>query len=143
MPIETIRVSEQARDQLLSLRKATGIAQWNILCRWAFCHSLQNPRPPVEVKILSDSSVEMSWKVFGGKFADLYWALLRCRVAEDGGILSEDNLNAQFRIHLHRGIESVARQLRKNTLRELLGAPLDWKRVVVVDSDQPVLAPKD
>ena len=43
MPIETIRVSEQARDQLLSLRKATGIAQWNILCRWAFCHSLQNP----------------------------------------------------------------------------------------------------
>ena len=120
MPIETIRVSEQARDQLLSLRKATGIAQWNILCRWAFCHSLQNPRPPVDIKIPVDSSIEMTWRVFGGKFADMYWALLRTCVADSGGDLSDENLNLQFRLHLHRGIESVAREMKRRNLSDLL-----------------------
>lgn len=130
MPVETIRLSEKAREQLLSLRKSTGIGQWNILCRWAFLHSLRTPKPPIEIKVPADSSVEMTWKVFGGKFSDLYWALLRSRVARDGGALVDDNLALQLRLHLHRGIEALSLELRKKGLQELLETPATNDRQV-------------
>ena len=53
MAIEHIRVSQHAKDQLIRLKRVTGIKNWNVLCRWALwripsrtrctpnCHSQQ------------------------------------------------------------------------------------------------------
>ena len=38
--IEQIHLSQQAKDQLGRLKRATGITTWNALCRWALCASL-------------------------------------------------------------------------------------------------------
>ena len=46
MSIKQFRLSAQAREQLIRLKTRTGIGQWNILCRWAFCLSVGQPTPP-------------------------------------------------------------------------------------------------
>lgn len=104
MTIEHIRLSQTARDQLVTLKRRTGIAHWNVLCRWAFCRSLSEPAPPPAAKLVLDSNVEMSWRIFAGDHGDLYWALLRFRCHTDGLGLDEETLTNQFRLHLHRGI---------------------------------------
>ena len=35
MAIEHIRLSQHAKDQLIKLKRVTGIDHWNELCRWA------------------------------------------------------------------------------------------------------------
>ncbi len=115
MAIEHIRVSQQAKDQLIKLKRVTGIEHWNVLCRWALCLSLAEQSVPPQSKIPADSNVEMSWKVFGGRYADLYMALLRERCVRDGLGTDADTVAQQFRLHLHRGISYLAgnKDLRK------------------------------
>ncbi|GAA3917802.1 DNA sulfur modification protein DndE [Microbacterium invictum] len=104
MTLEHIRVTQQARDQLITLKRRTGIAHWNVLCRWALCRSLAEPNVPPAVKLTLDSNVEMSWRTFAGEHGDVYWALLRYRCHVDGFDLDDETLAQQFRLHLHRGI---------------------------------------
>ncbi len=108
MSIKQIRLSAQAREQLIRLKTRTGINQWNILCRWAFCLSLQQATAPTPIEIVADSNVEMEWTVFGGEAHELYLALLKERCVVDGLGTSDDVLARQFRLHLHRGIGYLA-----------------------------------
>ncbi len=118
MLIEHIRVSKQGREQLIRLKRYTGIEHWNVLCRWAFCRSLAEPSVPPPAKIPADSNVEMSWRVFGGRYHELYTALLKERCLGDGIPLEEDLLAQQFRLHLHRGIAYLASD---RTIRDGIG----------------------
>lgn len=104
MSLDHIHLSQQAKDQLIRLKTKTGIQHWNVLCRWAFCLSLAEPTIPAPVKIPADSNVEMTWKVFGGQYDDIYMALLTERCQQDGCGCSEEVLAEQFKLHLHRGI---------------------------------------
>lgn len=104
MPIEHIRLSQTARDQLVTLKRRTGIPHWNVLCRWAFCRSMAEPAAPPAVKLNLDSNVEMSWRIFAGDHGPLYWALLKFRCHADGLGIDDETLVNQFRLHLHRGI---------------------------------------
>lgn len=108
MSIEHIRLSQQAKEQLIRLKRWTGVQNWNVLCRWAFCLSLAEPGVPPPAKIPTDSSVEMTWKVFGGAYQDVYLALLKERCYRDGLGTKEEVLSTQFRLHLHRGIAYLA-----------------------------------
>ncbi|MGV0618080.1 DNA sulfur modification protein DndE [Mycolicibacterium elephantis] len=104
MAIDNIRLSQTARDQLITLKRRTGIGNWNILCRWALCRSLAEPAPPPSIQLSFDSSVEMSWKVFAGEYGEIYWGLMRYRCHVDGLPLDDETIANQFRLHLHRGI---------------------------------------
>src|SRR6059058_5121406 len=90
MGIKQVRLSSQAKDQLSRLKTKTGIQQWNILCRWAFCLSLRQPSPPTPMDIPADSDLEMTWAVFGGHPHELYQALLRERSILDGFSIPSD-----------------------------------------------------
>ena len=46
MVIETVRIDEQGREQLIRLKRYTGVEFWNVLCRWALCVSLAEPTKP-------------------------------------------------------------------------------------------------
>jgi DNA sulfur modification protein DndE len=104
MTLEHIRLTQTARDQLITLKRRTGIAHWNVLCRWAFCRSLAEPAVPPAVRLALDSNVEMTWRVFAGNQGDELWALLRYRCHQDGLSLDDETLAQQFRLHLHRGV---------------------------------------
>jgi DNA sulfur modification protein DndE len=108
MSIKQVRLSNQAKDQLSRLKAKTGIQQWNILCRWAFCVSLQQATPPTPIDIPADSNVEMTWQTFGGDAHELYLAVLKERCARDGLGCADDVVAKQFRLHLHRGISYLA-----------------------------------
>lgn len=127
MTIEHIRLSQSARDQLVTLKRRTGIAHWNVLCRWAFCRSLAEPAPPPTVKLTLDSNVEMTWRVFAGEHGDALWALLRYRCHVDGLELDDETLTNQFRLHLHRGIGYLVGDPRVTSVVGLasVAAPVD------------------
>ena len=120
MSLKQIRLSAQAREQLIRLKTRTTIPQWNILCRWAFCLSLRQPAPPTPVEIPADSNVEMTWQVFGGEAQELYLALLKERCAADGLGTAPDVLARQFRLHLHRGISYLAAPHQVRSLADLV-----------------------
>jgi DNA sulfur modification protein DndE len=115
MAVEHIRLSQQGKDQLIKLKRVTGIEHWNVLCRWALCVSVSESSVPPPAKIPADSNVEMSWKVFGGRYADVYLALLKERCVRDGFGTDPDTISQQLRLHIHRGISYLAgnKSLRK------------------------------
>lgn len=114
MTIETIRLSEKEKTQLITLKRRTGIQNWNVLCRWAFALSLAEPSVLPDEDIPSDSSVEMTWKTFGGPHADLYLALLRQRAHQDNVTISAEEEPQYFRQHLHRGISYLTSSVSNN-----------------------------
>ena len=117
--IETIRLSERAKQQLITLKRYTRIQHWNVLCRWAFCLSMKESSAPPEEEIPADGAVEMTWRTFGGSNEWLYWTMLVVRARSDGIEPSEAALAKYFRLHLHRGISYLASaQLR--SIRDLL-----------------------
>lgn len=125
MGIEHIRLSQTARDQLVTLKRRTGIAHWNVLCRWAVCRSLAEPAVPPATKLVLDSNVEMSWRVFAGDHGDLYWALLKFRCHTDDLGLDEETLGNQFRLHLHRGIGYLVGDPRVTNVTGLASVALE------------------
>jgi DNA sulfur modification protein DndE len=118
--IETVRVSEKAKTQLITLKRRTGIQNWNILCRWALCASFsEKSEPPVE-EIPTDSSVEMTWKTFTGGEEELYLALIQLRAAKAGLPLEKETVNRYFRLHLHRGISYLVGNPKLNKIEDLI-----------------------
>jgi DNA sulfur modification protein DndE len=107
-PIRTVRVSSTARDQLIRLKRFTGIQHWNVLCRWALCRSLAEPHPPSAAPLGEMSNVEMTWQVFAGPLSETFLLALHQRLREDGCSDDDETLITQFRLHLHRGIAYLA-----------------------------------
>lgn len=120
MTVEHVRLSKTARDQLVTLKRRTGIGQWNVLCRWALCRSLAEPSLPPAARIVTDSNVEMTWKVFAGAHGDVLWAALRVRCHNDGLGLDDETLATQFRLHLHRGIGYLIGDTRSSDIEGLV-----------------------
>jgi DNA sulfur modification protein DndE len=102
--IETVRISPPARDQLITLKRRTGLKHWNELGRWALCRSLAEPARPPDVPIPTEGGIEIDWKTFGGKASELYLDLLRQRCVNDGMRPGPKTVQRQLTLHLHRGI---------------------------------------
>ena len=126
-PIERVRISQAAKDQLIKLKRVTKIDQWNILCRWALCRSLAEPTPPSPVAIPTDSNVEMTWQVFGGALSDLLIIALKQRCNGDGFGVDRETLATQFRLHLHRGIGYLAADPSIKTIDHLTEKAIQLK----------------
>lgn len=109
-PIRSVRVSEAGRDQLIRLKRFTGVDQWNILCRWALLRSLAEPHPPSPAPLGDMSNIEMSWPVFAGTLSEALVLLMRQRLFEDGLGQDDETFAVQFRLHLHRGLAYLSRE---------------------------------
>lgn len=120
MSLDNVRLSQQAKDQLVRLKRTTGIKNWNTLCRWALTLSLQDPTPPLVRDISTDSNVEMSWKTFAGAYGDVYIALLKQRCLADGQEPTEENVSRALAIHVHRGIGYLAGRQGLKSIGDLI-----------------------
>lgn len=128
MAIEHIRLSQRAKEQLIQLKRITGIEHWNVLCRWAFCLSLAEKNIPSPTRLPADSNVEMSWKVFGGRYAEIYLLLLKERCLSDGLGTKPNVLTQQFRLHLHRGISYLAGNKKLREIHDLISIAIVEKQ---------------
>jgi DNA sulfur modification protein DndE len=124
-PVERIRLSQSAKEQLIKLKRYTKIEQWNVLCRWGFCRSLAEPSIPSPVPIPADSNVELSWQVFAGELSDILIIVLKQRCYNDGLGTDKKTLAHQFRLHLHRGIAYLAGDLNIKKIEDLIQLPMN------------------
>lgn len=120
-PVERIRLSQMAKDQLVKLKRYTKIDQWNILCRWAFCYSLAESTRPSPIPLKLDSNLEMSWPVFSGNMGNILIVALKQRCRNDGLDTDPETLSQQFLLHLHRGIGYLAGNPRLKKIDDLVG----------------------
>lgn len=125
MSLDRIRFAQQAKDQLIKLKRNTGLQNWNTICRWAFCISLADPSVPSSITITTDSTLEMEWKTFGGAHQELYLGLLKQRCKQDGLGTDPDTLTTQLRLHLHRGIGQLAANKQLHNIGSLLRLATD------------------
>ena len=126
--VHHIRVSQTAKSQLSALKRRTGIKQWNILCRWAFCLSISLDDPPKNINVVTDSNIDISWQTFTGNDNEfLYWALLKARCVRDHLELDDATLNKQFLLHLHRGISYLSTPGKIKSLPDLIELAVSHK----------------
>ena len=118
--VDAVRVDERAKIQLTTLKRRTGIGNWNVLCRWALCVSLAESSMPADQEIETLSNVEMSWSTFGGRNADVYAAIVQAWCEENGVPQTPEAIAEQFRLHLHRGITYLVGSEETKTLSGLI-----------------------
>ena len=107
MIVRTVRLSQQAKDHLSRLKGKTGIKNWNILCRWAFCYSLSEKTIPTDVPIIADSNLEMSWYTFAGEYNEIYDALMKAWCISMDLPTDNATLVKYFYLNLERGISHL------------------------------------
>jgi DNA sulfur modification protein DndE len=102
--IDRVKISAAGKNQLMTLKRRTGIEHNNVLCRHALCSSLANPsKPPLE-NINFVGGLEIDWKVFAGEAEQTYWNLIILRCLQDEGAVSAENARQTLTQHLHRGL---------------------------------------
>lgn len=119
--VDSIKLSDQSKDQLVRLKRLTGIEHWNVLCRWAFCLSLAEEIHPPKIRIPADSFIEMNWKTFAGEHSSVYEALLIDRTIKEYGDTKNGNLLKCLRAHVTRGISYLTARSEVKDIAGLLG----------------------
>ena len=125
MIIKQIKLSKQSKDKLSRLKSKTGIKNWNILCRWAFCYSLKEDSMPTDIQIVQDSNLEMSLYTFGGEDSELYEALIVAWCKSKNLPLDNDTVSKYFKLHLERGISYLSGTNFIKNLSDLLNLALE------------------
>lgn len=118
--MEHIRLSKQARDQLITLKRNTGVKHWNVLCRWAFAISLTEPTVPLTQPTGSEQGVDIAWSVFAGEQAEVLLGLLRSRCHKDTLGSDDATLGLYLRAHIHRGLGYMTADKRVRDVRNLI-----------------------
>lgn len=115
-----VRLSEQARDQLIRLKRATGIKTWNVLCRWAFCVSLAEEETIGDAFDSNESAIEMRWDVFGGEYQHAYQAILADECHKSGQEVNDRNIGRLVRQHVQRGANLLANKYKITSIVDLI-----------------------
>jgi DNA sulfur modification protein DndE len=118
--IDTVYLSQREKDQLLKIKRATGIQNWNILCRWALCLSLSDKTQPPAIESTGDHAIEMTWKVFGGQDNEIFLALLKENCNNSNVPPSKENMSRELRAHLRRGISQLVAEKKVNSIASLV-----------------------
>ncbi len=116
MIIKQVRLSQTAKDQLSRLKGKTGIKNWNVLCRWAYCYSLKENTVPTPENIDADSNVEMSWYTFAGEYSELYEALIIAWCMKMDIPTDNETMAKYIKMHIERGISYLS---GTNFIREI------------------------
>jgi DNA sulfur modification protein DndE len=120
MSVETVRLGSDTKIHLSTLKKRTGIENWNTLCRWAFCLSVSDESPVREREERNLGAVEMSWKTFAGEEEEIYRLLLIDRCQSEHGSLDKDVLASTLRQHIARGAARLVSNRNLKSVGDLL-----------------------
>jgi len=118
--IDKVRLSYKEKNSITRLKGLTGLDNWNIFARWAFCYSLSLDD---EIIFVEDDKldIEMTWMVFAGKNFKIYQDLL---VQECDRLKMEPtktNLSKVLRFHLRNGTNKIFGQINDlNSLGDLI-----------------------
>ena len=123
MPIERIRLTQAARDQLITLKRRTGITALERAVPMGALPLPRRARPAPGHPYPGRQQRGDGLADFAGARGDDLWGLLRQRCHADGLPLDEDTLAHQFRLHLHRGIGYLVGDPRVTDITGLVSSP--------------------
>lgn len=110
--LDRVKLTIGERTLLSRLKNPTGIDNWNIFARWAFCYSIGKGSEIDLNEQDGEYGVEMSWVVFSGKNYKLYQDLLTQECERLELKLTKPNLNKVLRAHLRNGIKQIFTQTK-------------------------------
>lgn len=120
--MERLRLSATARNQLIALKRRTGIEHNNALCRHAICLSLANSSTPPNEDFNFSGGIEIEWRVLTGGQDALYYNLLMVRLLEEGENPTEEAVRKAALLHVHRGLSYLMSRQEKDLLGDLAAA---------------------
>lgn len=106
--IDRLRLTAVAKNQLVSLKRKTGIEHYNALCRHALCLSLANLTIPPTENFNFNGGIEIDWRTFTGGNETLYLNLLLVRLQSDGLPQDVETVRQMLIRHVHRGLSYLA-----------------------------------
>ena len=122
--IETVRLDSDTKNHFLTLKRRTGIENWNVLARWSLCISLSDPTPLRNMPVKAGGAIEMTWKTFGGDAEQLYWALLVERCQSDNVEMNRENVAEALRQHIARGASRLVGSRQMKSIGDLINVAL-------------------
>ena len=111
--IDLLRTSASVRNSLTRIKTITGIPNWNIICRWAFCLSLKQTSLPREVDEKLDG-IEIDYDTLVGKNKSIYTQLLINNLISHKVEIDKKNLTKYLYAHVNRGVNIIYTNKLKN-----------------------------
>ena len=106
--IDRVKLTAAAKQQLINLKRRTGIEHYNTICRHALVVSLNNSANAPTENLQFVNGIEIDWAVFCGGHGNTYLNLLIARAAQEGEEPSESNIRQLLSSHLHRGLSYLS-----------------------------------
>ena len=116
LTIDNLKTSTNLKNFLTRIKTNTGIANWNVICRWAFCLSLKQTSLPREVDEKLDG-VEIDYDILVGKNKTIYTQLLINNLITHKVEINKKNLTKYLNAHVNR----VANIIYTNKLKDITG----------------------
>lgn len=120
--MDRIRLTATARNQLVTLKRRTGIEHNNSLCRHALCLSLANPTVPPDETFSVSGGLEIDWRTLTGGEEALYYNLLTIRLLTEQKPVNAEALRRTLILHIHRGLSYLVSRRDEDLLVELAKA---------------------
>ncbi|WP_254228587.1 DNA sulfur modification protein DndE [Burkholderia gladioli] len=120
--IERVKLTSVAKNQLIALKRKTGIEHNNVLCRHALCLSLANASAPPEETFNFSGGLEIDWRTFTGGNEGVYSNLLVVRLLRDKVQPTPNSIRQALLLHVHRGLSYLASRREEDLLTELARA---------------------
>ncbi|AXF12990.1 DNA sulfur modification protein DndE [Paraburkholderia caledonica] len=117
--IERLKLTAAAKNQLISLKRRTGIEHNNALCRHALCLSLANPSTPPPENFNFSGGIEIDWRTLTGGNETLYYNLIVVRLLSEGASVTSETIRQALAHHAHRGLSYLASRRDEDLLVEL------------------------
>ena len=114
--IDLLRTSANVRNSLTRIKTITGIPNWNVICRWAFCLSLKQTSLPREVDEKLDG-IEIDYDTLVGKNKSIYTQLLINNLISHKVEIDKKNLTKYLYAHVNRGVNIIY----TNKLKDISG----------------------
>ena len=137
MPYEVnIRYSQKVRDQLIWLKRQTGLQHYHTLCRWGLCLSLQDPSPAREYQQGGDSIErqtqgdgaealhEISWMRLAQEYTPILELMIRKRLLDEGGEDTQPAFQAMVQAHVQRGLSRLMAGKKIRSIEDLISIAL-------------------
>lgn len=117
--MERIKLTAVARNQLITLKRRTGIEHNNALCRHALCISLANPSIPPDETFSFSGGIEIDWRTLTGGQDALYYNLLVVRLLTEEKRVTGELVRQACVMHIHRGLSYLVSWRDEDLLVEL------------------------
>lgn len=124
LELDTVRLDGETRNHFLTLKRRTGIENWNVLARWALCVSLEDEAPLRKRQEKGLGAIEMSWRTFAGDTEEIYLMLVALRCKESGVGLTREVLAAELRGHIARGAARMVGSREMKSISHFVNAAI-------------------